>query len=200
MTMNIFIAGATGKTGRLLTEMLIDLGHNVTALVRSHSDTSILPKAANLRKADLTDLKTDVCNGADVVVFAAGSGSKTGPEMTEKVDREGAMRLIDCAKTSGVKKFVMLSGIGADQPNPTGKIAHYLKAKHDADEHLKASGLTYAILRPVSLNDDERSDKVILGDEVNPEAQASRADVAHVLAIAAVSSDMDGKALNMQSA
>ncbi|SDZ59583.1 NAD(P)H-binding [Jannaschia faecimaris] len=63
-----------------------------------------------------------------------------------------------------------------------------------------ASGLTYAILRPVSLTDDGRSDDVILGDKVDLSAKASRADVAAVLVEAATSGKHDGQALNMQSA
>ncbi|WP_342071854.1 SDR family oxidoreductase [Yoonia algicola] len=198
--MNILIAGATGKTGLLLTQNLLDQGHNVTALVRESSDTSTLPGGTDLRHGDLTDLQPGVCDGADVVIFAAGSGGSTGPEMTDKVDRNGAMRLIDLANDAGVDRFVMLSSIGADQSDPSGDLAHYLKAKHDADEHLMASGLTYAILRPVSLTDDGRSDDVILGDKVDPSAKASRADVAAVLAEAAASGKHDGQALKMQSA
>ncbi|RPE66989.1 putative NAD(P)-binding protein [Pacificibacter maritimus] len=199
MTKNILIAGATGKTGRILTQQLIDQGQTVTALVRESSDTSQLPEATSLRQADLTNLQSDDCDGADVVVFAAGSGGTTGPDMTDKVDRDGAMRLIDLAKEAGVERFVMLSSIGADQSNPSGEMAHYLQAKHDADEHLKASGLTYAIIRPVALNDDGRSEKMVLGSEVDIAAQASRADVAQVLASAAITGQFDGKALNMQS-
>ncbi|MCF7701103.1 SDR family oxidoreductase [Loktanella sp. M215] len=198
--MNILIAGATGKTGQLLTQDLLDQGHKVTALVRESSDTSTLPEGTHLRHGDLTDLPPGVCDGTDVVIFAAGSGGSTGPEMTDKVDRNGAMRLIDLAKEAGVDRFVMLSSIGADQSDPSGDLAHYLKAKHDADAHLKASGLNYAILRPVSLTDDGRSQDVILGDQVDPSAQASRADVAAVLAEAATTGTHDGHALNMQSA
>ncbi|WP_099827517.1 SDR family oxidoreductase [Oceaniglobus indicus] len=200
MSKNILIAGATGQTGRILAHALRDQGHTVTALVRDSSDTSVLPADTKLRRADLTDLQPGVCDGADVVVFAAGSGGSTGPEMTEKVDRQGAMRLVDLARDAGVERFVMLSSIGADQSDPSGDMAHYLKAKHDADEHLKASGLTYAILRPVALTDDGRSDDVILGDDVDTSAKASRADVAQVLATAATTGKFDGKALNMQSA
>ncbi|MBU2358017.1 MAG: SDR family oxidoreductase [Alphaproteobacteria bacterium] len=198
--MNILIAGATGKTGQLLTQDLLDQGHKVTALVRESSDTSTLPEGTHLRHGDLTDLQPGICDGADVVIFAAGSGGSTGPEMTDKVDRNGAMRLIDLAKEAGVDRFVMLSSIGADQSDPSGDLAHYLKAEHDADAHLKASGLNYAILRPVSLTDDGRSQDVILGDQVDPSAQASRADVAAVLAEAATTGKHDGHALNMQSA
>ncbi|MGJ8569985.1 MAG: SDR family oxidoreductase [Hoeflea sp.] len=200
MSMNILIAGATGKTGVKLVKDLVDQGHTPTALVRESSDTSNLPDSVNLRQGDLTDLESGVCDGMDAVVFAAGSGGSTGPEMTDKVDRDGAKRLVDLAREAGVSRFVMLSSIGADQSNPEGDLAHYLLAKHEADEHLKASGLTYAILRPVALTDDGRSDDVILGDEVDKGAKASRADVAHLLAEAATTGRFDGMALNMQSA
>jgi len=199
MAKTILIAGATGQTGRLLTKDLLNRGHAVIALVREGSDVSVLPDAATLRQADLTDLQPGVCEGADVVIFAAGSGSKTGPEMTEKVDRQGAMRLVDLAKDAGVERFVMLSAIGADQSDPSGDIAHYIKAKHDADEHLKASGLTYAILRPVRLTNDGRSAEIVLGDDVDPAATVSRSDVAHLLADAATTGEHDGKALDMQA-
>ncbi len=200
MKMNILVAGATGKTGLHLVQQLIDLGLKPTALVRDSSDTSALPEGVDLRKGDLTDLQDGVCDGMDVVIFAAGSSGSTGPEMTDKVDRDGAKRLIDLAGDAGVKRFVMLSSVGADQSDPTGEMAHYLKAKHEADEHLKASGMTYFILRPVALNDDGRSVEVTLGDEVDISAQASRADVAHVLADATTSGRFDGMVHLMQSA
>ena len=200
MNMNILVAGATGKTGLHLVQELIDLGQKPTALVRESSDTSALPEGVELRKGDLTNLQDGVCDGMDAVIFAAGSGGSTGPEMTDKVDRDGAKRLIDLAGDAGVKRFVMLSSVGADQSDPTGEMAHYLTAKHEADEHLKASGITYFILRPVALNNDGRSVRVILGDEVDISAQASRADVAHVLAEAAMSGSFDGMVHLMQSA
>lgn len=200
MSMNILVAGATGKTGQQVVQNLIDKGHLATALVRAGSDTGALPKGVNLRHGDLTDLQPGVCEGMDAVIFAAGSGSSTGPEMTMKVDRDGARRLIDLAREAGVKRFVLLSSVGADQSNPTGKIAHYLNAKHEADEHLKQSGLTYSILRPVALTNDGRSENVILGGGVDKTAQASRADVAFVLAEAATTGRYDGMAQDMQSA
>ncbi|MCY0093598.1 SDR family oxidoreductase [Hoeflea ulvae] len=200
MSMNILVAGATGTTGLQLVKDLVDQGHAPTALVRESSDTSDLPEGVSLRQGDLTDLQSGVCNGMDAVIFAAGSGGSTGPEMTDKVDRDGAKRLVDLAVEAGVSRFVMLSSVGADQSEPEGDLAHYLKAKHEADEHLKASGLTYAILRPVALTNDGRSADVILGDDVDKTAKASRADVAHLLAQAATTGRFDGQALDMQSA
>jgi len=197
--MNILVAGATGTTGRKIMQGLVAQGHTTTALVRESSDTEGLPAETQFREGDLTDLKPDVCEGMDAVIFAAGSGGSTGPEMTDKVDRDGAKRLIDLARTEGVGKFVMLSSIGADQEDPQGDLAHYLEAKHEADEHLRASGLTYAILRPVALTDDGRSAHVSVRDEVDPTATASRADVAQLLVEAATSNRFDNQILEMQS-
>ncbi len=200
MSMSILVAGATGRTGLHLVQYLVEQGHKPTALVRESSDTSSLPQGVDIRKGNLADLQTGVCEGMDAVIFAAGSGGSTGPEMTKKVDRDGAKRLIDLARESGVKRFVMLSSIGADQSNHTSDVAPYLNAKHEADEHLKASGITYSILRPVALTDDARSKDVILGDDVDKSAKASRQDVAYMLAEAATTGRYDGLAQNMQSA
>lgn len=197
--MNILVAGATGKTGLRLVRELKSNGHAPIALVRDSSDTSGLPADVTLRNGDLTDLQPGVCDGCDAVVFAAGSGGDTGPELTDKVDRDGAKRLIDLAAQAGVARFVMLSSVGADNPEPEGDLAHYLKAKHEADEHLKASGLDHAILRPVSLTDDDGRREILLGDDVDPKAKAARGDVAAVLAAAVDDPDWSGRTALMQS-
>jgi uncharacterized protein YbjT (DUF2867 family) len=197
--MNILIAGATGNTGLRLVEQLKAKGHSPIALVRESSDTGSLPDDVTIRHGDLTDLQSGVCDGCDAVVFAAGSGGSTGPELTDKVDRDGAKRLIDLAAEADVSRFVMLSSAGADNPDPDSDLAHYLQAKHEADEHLKASGLSYAIVRPVGLTDDDGDRKMRFGDEVDPKGKAARGDVAAVLANAIEDDQWTGKALLMQS-
>ncbi|QFS84015.1 SDR family oxidoreductase [Roseivivax sp. THAF197b] len=198
--MKVLVAGATGKTGLRLVKELKARGHDPIALVRDSSDTSALPEDVELRHGDLADLHYTVCNSCDAVIFAAGSGSSTGPEMTDKIDRDGAQRLTDLAVQSQVSRFVMLSTVGADNPDVDHKLAHYLQAKHDADEHLKASGLAYAIVRPVALTEEDGDRDIKLGDDVDVEAKAARGDVAFVLANALEDSGWTGKALLMQSA
>jgi len=198
--MKILVAGATGKTGTHLVDILLSNGHDPIALVRESSDTSALPAAVTLRQGDLADLSDDVCSGCDAVIFAAGSGGDTGQDMTGKIDRDGAMRLIDIAAKSGVSRFVMLSSVGADNPQAHGDMSHYLQAKHDADEHLKASGLPFAILRPVALTDDASDGNMKFGDAVDPSAEAARSDVARALATALDDDGWIGKTKLMQSA
>lgn len=195
--MNILIAGATGNTGQRLVKELISRNHTPIALVRESSYTSKLPEGVTLRQGDLTDLQEGVCDGCEAVVFAAGFGGNTGPEMTDKVDRDGAKRLIDLAAKAGVGRFVMLSSVGTEDPEH--ELGHYLQAKHEADEHLKASGLTYAIVRPVQLTDEDGDRSIALGNNVDPMGKAARGDVAASLADGVESSDWVGQVRLMQS-
>ena len=197
--MKILIAGSTGNTGLRLTRQLVEAGHEPIAMHRASSDTSELPDGVATREADLTQLDDDICEGVDAVVFAAGSGGDTSAEMTDKVDRDGAIDLIDRAKAADVQRFVMLSSVGADDPDPQSDLHHYLKAKHDADEHLKASGLKYSIVRPVALTDDDGSRNVKLGDDVDPKGKAARGDVAAVLVRALTDDALLNKAFRMES-
>ncbi|MAN54963.1 MAG: SDR family oxidoreductase [Paracoccus sp. (in: a-proteobacteria)] len=197
--MNILVAGATGQTGLRLIQALKTKGHSPIALVRDSSDTGQLPSEVQIRRGDLTDLRDGICEGCEAVIFAAGSGSSTGPEMTDKVDRDGARRLVDLAVRAGVRRFVMLSSVGADNPDGDSKLGHYLQAKHDADEHLISSGLEFAILRPVALTDDEGTRNMRFGDEVDVTGKAARGDVAAVLADAVDNPEWTGKVLTMQS-
>ncbi|WP_324827758.1 SDR family oxidoreductase [Qipengyuania zhejiangensis] len=197
--MKILIAGSTGKTGLRLVRELQTRGHSPIAMVRESSDTSGLPEGVEQRRGDLTDLDDDVTQGCEVVVFAAGSGGDTSPEMTDKVDRDGAKALVDLSVSSGVRRFVMLSSIGAGDPDPQSDLAHYLEAKHAADEHLMATDLEYAILRPVALTDDDGTGDVRLGENADPEGEAARGDVARILADAAEAPEWAGKVLEMES-
>lgn len=198
--MRILVAGATGKTGTRLVEELVSRGHHPIALVRESSDTEVLPAGVERRRGDLTDLPDDVCADCDAVVFAAGSGGSTGPEMTDAVDRDGAKRLIDLAAKANVDRFVMLSSVGAGDPDPDSDLAHYLQAKHDADEYLMASGIPHAIVRPVRLTEEDGSGDVRYGDDVDTGATAARGDVASVLADAVEDDRWDGAVRRMQSA
>jgi nucleoside-diphosphate-sugar epimerase len=80
MTKTILVAGATGKTGRHLVRTLLDQARARSRLSAKAPTQARCPKASPLRQGDLTDLQQGVCEGVDVVVFAAGSGGSTGPE------------------------------------------------------------------------------------------------------------------------
>jgi uncharacterized protein YbjT (DUF2867 family) len=129
----------------------------------------------------LDDLSPYV-EGADAVVFAAGAGPGSGPERKRTVDLGGALKLIDAAKKTGVSRYLIVSSIGAHDPNSgPEQMRPYLEAKAEADRALVASGLDYTIVRPGSLTDDPGTGKVELNTDVGRSGRIPRDDVAAIL-------------------
>lgn len=75
----------------------------------------------------------------------------------------------------------MLSAMGTENPDPDSGIYHYLKAKHNADEYLKASGVHYTIVRPGALTDTSGSSKIEAAKHLNKKGEISRENVALTL-------------------
>jgi uncharacterized protein YbjT (DUF2867 family) len=179
------VIGATGGTGRLLTERLLAAGHEVVAMTRHPERTDELRAlGADPVVADLEGELDHAFEGVDAVAFCAGSGSSTGPDATLRVDLHGAVRTVDACLARGIDRYVMLSSMAADDPlRGRESLRHYLAAKHAADRVLLASGLATTVVRPGGLTDDEPTGRIALGSPRLPErGSISRADVATVLA------------------
>lgn len=150
---NVLVIGASGQIGKQAAVKLLDAGHKVLAPVRSPQ------KLSDIQSSNLTvveqDLEKDFSahfEGVDVAVFTAGSGGNTGADKTLMIDLWAARNAVNYAKAAGTPKFVMVSSIGAGDPDSVeSAIKPYLVAKHMADEHLINSGLHYIILRPGTL-------------------------------------------------
>lgn len=183
--MQVLVIGSTRGTGRLLVDQLVADGHDVRAMIRD-------PKQADDRRAagatpvlgDLEGELREAIAGVDAIAFCAGSGSRTGPDATLRVDLHGAVRTVDLAVELGVRRYVMLSSIAADDPlRGRETIRHYLAAKHAADRILVASGLDATIVRPGGLTDEPATGRVRIGVPTLPErGSIPRADVAAVMA------------------
>lgn len=176
---NILIAGAHGTTGKIIVDTLKNMdGYTPVAMVRKQDQKNDFEQQ-NV-SAVLADLEEDVSHALkniDKVIFAAGSGGKK----VVAVDQEGAKRLIDAAKTSNAKKFVMLSSMGADDPSQNEDLQDYLKAKQNADNYLMKSGLSYSIVRPGALTNDNGTGTIELKQKFDKQGKITRADVAKTL-------------------
>lgn len=182
--MRVLIAGANGKIGQHLVRLMAASPHTARAMVRKPEQAAALEQlgAAETVVGDLERDCTHALKDCDAVVFTAGSGPHTGPEKTIDVDQDGAIRLIDSARAAGVKRFLMVSSMRADRPeNAPEKLHHYLRAKHKADEHLRASGLDFTLVRPGPLTNDPGTGKVELAARLDRTGSIPREDVAAVL-------------------
>ena len=188
--MDVLVIGPNGKTGKLLIPILLANGHRVGAMIRDESQGEDMralgaePLAGDL-EASQAELAA-VVRGHDAVIFAAGSGSKTGPEKTVDVDQNGAITLIDACRAADCRRFIMLSSMATGAPERAPEKLHpYLAAKGIADKHLSASGLDYTIARPGLLTDEPATGRIRTADSLGNIIDAgkiSRADTAHILA------------------
>lgn len=187
--MKVLVVGANGQIGHQVVEKLKEQGHDPVAMVRKEEQTEqFKEKGIDTVLGDLEKDFSHAFEGVDTVVFAAGSGGDTGADMTVVIDQEGAIESVDNAKNAGVKHFIIVSSMGADAPKEADEIKHYLYAKHRADEHLKASGLNYTIIRPGMLQNDGGTGKVSLSEENQEFGDVQREDVAAVI-VQAVDAD-----------
>jgi len=138
----IFVTGATGNLGGATTRNLLNRGYHVKALVRNPAK---LAAHENLQviKGDLNDPNTykDHLKGSDAVFCNLHFNEGVKKEVRQGID------LIDSARANHIRFFVYSSVIGADLH--TG-IPHW-ESKFKIENHLRASGIDFAIIRPSSL-------------------------------------------------
>jgi uncharacterized protein YbjT (DUF2867 family) len=138
-------------------------------------------KTAVVDLEDRTEALASSMDGMDAVVFTAGSGGHTGPDKTLLIDLDGAAKAVEAARQTGVRRFLMVSAIGADDRERwSDQIRPYYAAKHHADNILRGSGLDYTIVRPGLLLDEPGTGRISAAEHLEP-GGVPREDVARVL-------------------
>jgi uncharacterized protein YbjT (DUF2867 family) len=180
----IVIAGGHGQIALRLARLLSARGDTVRSLIRNPGHSAGVHAAgAEPVVADMEELDSlaEFVEGADAVVFAAGAGPGSGPERKQTVDLGAAVKLLDAARATGARRYLMVSSIGADDPSAaSGPMRPYLEAKAQADAALSASDLDWTIVRPGALTNDPGTGLVAVGDLGR--GSVTRDDVAAVLA------------------
>jgi uncharacterized protein YbjT (DUF2867 family) len=198
--MNVVIVGGHGKIAMRLAKLLADRGDSPRGIIRSTDQAADLEAiGAEPIVLDIENIEIDdAVAGADAVVFAAGAGPGSGPARKRTVDHAGAVNLADAAQTHGIRRYLMISAIGANHPERwSGQMKPYYEAKAEADEYVAASGLDYTIVRPGRLTDDPGTGKVDLGDGPGGTGSVTRDDVALVLAEVLTADNTIGKAFDL---
>lgn len=209
--MRIVIAGGHGKIALILGRMLHDRGADVVGIIRNpdHVDDlraiGVSPAVLDLETADVESV-VRLLGGSDAVVFAAGAGPGSGAERKDTVDRAASVLLADACEKAGVRRFVQVSGIGADavadgnRPEGLDDVFYaYLLAKLAAEDDLRARrNLAWTILRPGALIDGPGTGQIRLAPSVN-RGSVPRADVAAVIVELLYAPASAGKVLELVS-
>lgn len=164
--MKAVVAGATGETGRRIVRELVARNIPVRALVRDIEQAkTILPESAEIIQADV--LKSDTLissfKGCTVLLCATGARPSFDPSGPYKVDYEGTKNLVNAAKAEGIEHFVLVSSMCVSQFfHPLNLFWLILYWKKQAEEYIQKSGLTYTIVRPGGLKNEDNSDSIVM--------------------------------------
>ena len=186
--MKVIIAGGHGKIGLRLGRLLGEREELPVGLIRKPDQEADLiavgahPVLFDLESGTAADL-AKILAGADAVVFAAGAGPGSGAARKDTMDRGGAVLLADAAELAGVRRYLMVSAMGADDGRTADHdevFGAYIDAKKAADDAIRARDLDWTILRPGGLTMASGTGKVQLAEHTE-RGQVPREDVAAVL-------------------
>ncbi|MEU5915890.1 NAD(P)H-binding protein [Streptomyces sp. NPDC047141] len=186
--MRIVIAGGHGQIALRLERLLSAGGHEVAGIIRRPEQGADLreagaePVVLDLESASV-EMVAAVLQGADAAVFAAGAGPGSSADRKDSVDRAAAVLFADAAERAGVRRYVVVSSMGADADHPGDEIFDaYLRAKGAADDEVRSrTALDWTILRPGALTNDAGKGLVRLESHTG-RGPIPRDDVAGVLA------------------
>ncbi|GFP81125.1 uncharacterized protein at2g34460 chloroplastic [Phtheirospermum japonicum] len=115
----IFVAGATGSTGKRIVDQLLAKGFAVKAGVRDVDKAKLTFPANNphlqIVKADVTEGSTNladaISNDSDAVICATGFRPSWDLTAPWKVDNFGTVNLVEACRKQNVKRFILISSI-----------------------------------------------------------------------------------------
>ncbi len=184
----VLVIGGTRASGLEVVRVLRSRADEVVVLARPASDASAAEKlGARIVRGDAMnppDLAAALASGEfRAVVSTLGARAVDGP----RPDFAGNRNAIDAAKAAGVRRFVLVTVIGAgDSRDAAPWIARrilkdVIDEKTRAEAYLKASGLDYTIIRPGGLLDKEAEGHAYLTGDTQAMAWIRRADLARLV-------------------
>jgi uncharacterized protein YbjT (DUF2867 family) len=149
----VILFGGTGNLGKQIAAELHRQGYEVTAVVRNVARAKEMALIVHhTLVADVTNPAAlpGLCNNFGIVVSALGksvSPNERSKPSFHDIDFVANNAILQEAIRSGVKKFVYVSALGAENYPHLA----YFRAHHLFSEKLKNSGLDYAIIKPPAL-------------------------------------------------
>ncbi|MFQ3550380.1 MAG: NAD(P)H-binding protein [Armatimonadota bacterium] len=146
------VTGAFSFSGKYIAKKLLDEGWKVSTLTNHPSQNSELSELIESYPLDFSspDDIANIMKDADLFVNTYWIRNETG-KLKFKDVVENTKLLIESAKHAEVRKFVHISILNPSEDSPYP----YYRAKAEAENILKESGLNYTILRPAMLFGDQ---------------------------------------------
>jgi uncharacterized protein YbjT (DUF2867 family) len=148
----ILVSGGTGFVGSAIVRALLAKGEKVAVLGRDAAKIrSVIGWEVDAREADVRnpDALREAMREIDVVVNAVQFPTmpievKRRGWTFEEVDLRGTCNQVDAASAAGVRRFVYLSGVGAEE----NAERHWFRTKWQAEQYVRQSNMEWSIVRP----------------------------------------------------
>lgn len=203
----ILVVGSTGVLGREVVARLRAQQRPVRAMTRSLDRAAgLAQQGAEVVQGDLVDAASlsRACHGVTHVVAAAHAMIGSGRNRSEAVDDAGHRALVDAAREAGVTHLIYTSALGASPQHPLD----FFRTKHEVEHYVKASGLSYTIVRPSAFMEwhahafngkgiVERGKTLILGSGTKRRNFVAATDVAALVVQALTDPSMRGQTIEI---
>ena len=143
----ILVTGGTGFVGSHLIKRMRQEGIPVRAIVRDPDKARALNNlGVDVVKGDVSDTDSleKATIGVERIIHLVGIIQEVAGATFQRVHVDGTRNLLDAARKSGVRHFFYQSALGT-RPNAKSE---YHKSKWAAEELVRASGISFTILRP----------------------------------------------------
>ncbi|MFL0770636.1 MAG: NmrA family NAD(P)-binding protein [Prochlorococcus sp.] len=143
--MQVLVVGGTGTLGRQIARCSLDAGHKVRCMVRVPRKASFLQEwGCELTRGDLLEPESldYALDGVDAVIDAATS-RPNDPNSVYVTDWDGKLNLLRACERAGVKRYVFLSLLAAEQ----FRNVPLMDIKFCTEKLLSESSFDYTILQ-----------------------------------------------------
>ena len=183
---SVVIFGASSGIGLELVRLLAARGAPAVAVTRSGSSSALAAAGATVVAGDVLDraavdrVLAGAAPAAAIVSLVGGRPFRSDPPP----DWDGNRNLIDAARAAGVRRFVLVSSIGAGGSRAAAPwiarliLGRFMKLKTQAEDYLRLSGREWSIVRPGHLTDQPATGRGQLLEDETISGAIARADVA----------------------
>jgi uncharacterized protein YbjT (DUF2867 family) len=155
----LFVAGASGATGRQVLSLAAQEGLDVVAHLRPKLGRTAGAGTAVFELSDTEALRRALQGRTTVLQLIGTTRQRFAAGDTYETSDVGTTRaLVEAGRAAGVDHLVLLSSAGAGFP-----LGAYLRAKADAELLVRKSGIPFTIFRPSAFISDTQKPPAAFG-------------------------------------
>lgn len=191
----VLVIGATGGTGQLVAQRLLQEGYQVRVLARdAERAKQVLGTSVEIVQGDVTrpaSLRPAV-ERVDYIIYTAGVTRRPAAEaLVKATEYNGVRNTIAAAAEAGFAgRFLLMGAVGTTRGSPLSFVLNLIKGntlrwRRRAEEALRRSGLDYTIIHAGILTDAPKGRRAVQIGQADhrmwPWYRIGRADAAEVL-------------------